>query len=506
MICVTIACGSHTRMATEHQKLAATGIKLVELRLDFLRRAPELHRLIPNRPTATVITARREQDGGLWKEPEEARQRLLRSAIASEPEFVDLEIDIADQIPRFGKTRRIISYHNLKTVPGDLESLHRSMLAKDPDFIKIAVMPQTVDQMFDFVKFIREKNRLAKGQGEKGIRVVGICMGEMGKATRILAKKFGMPFTYSTFSEARIVAPGLLTYHDLLDLYHYESTDHETKVFGIIGNPLEHSLSPLIHNQSFFKQKINAVYVPFLLNDEDVAPFIKRAAEFDIGGLSVTIPHKVAVMNSLTRQDPAVEHIGACNTVIFRDGERLGYNTDYLSALSSIEMVLGGNYNNPVSLLERKTALVLGAGGAGMALAYGLKKRGAFVSVADINKDRAYEVSRSIDCDVVDWEARGTLHPEILANCTPVGMHPNINDTPFAKMDLRTRMVVFDAIYNPENTLLIKQAREKGCQTVTGLEMFVGQASLQFKLFTGEKPSVSQMRQLVREAISAANG
>lgn len=504
MICVTIACGSHSRMTTEHQNMADDGVKLVELRLDFLRREPDIHRLVPKRPTATIVTVRRKQDGGLWAESEEKRQRLLRAAIAAEPEFIDLEVDVADSIPPFGKTRRIISYHDMEGMPEDLEGLHREMLGKSPYFIKIAVNPKTVEDMFRFIAFVREKNREAKKLGERGVRVIGICMGEMGKATRILAKKFEMPYTYATFSETRVIAPGMLVYKDLLDIYHYEKTTVDSRVFGIIGNPIGHSLSPLIHNKSFESAGIDAIYVPFPLDDTNVPGFLEHAVEFDIHGLSVTIPHKVEVMKHLTKMDAAVNKIGACNTIIFKNGERLGYNTDYMAAVSSIELAMGGNIKDEVGILDGKSALVLGAGGAGMALAYGLKKRGAMVTVTDINGNRAYDLSKELDCEVADWGARNNLKTEIVANCTPIGMHPNVDECPLDKNSLSRGMAVFDAVYNPENTLLIKWAKEKGCHAISGVEMFVGQACLQFRLFTGEKPSASFMRNLVKEAISAA--
>ncbi|MDR1964066.1 MAG: shikimate dehydrogenase [Planctomycetaceae bacterium] len=505
MICVIIACGSHSRMISEHQSLAADGVTLVELRLDFLRREPDIRRLIPDRPTATIITARRTQDGGLWRDTEEKRLRLLRSAIAAEPEFVDLEVDIADKIPPFGATHRIISYHDLEKTPENLDALHREMLTKSPYFIKIAVTPKTVDDLFRFVTFIREKNREAKQLGDKGVRVVGIGMGEMGKATRILAKKFGMPYTYATFSQERMIAPGMLVYKELLDLYHYDQTDADSVVYGIIGNPIGHSLSPLIHNRSFIGQKINAVYIPFPLDDDNVTDFIRRANEWDIKGLSVTIPHKVAVTKHLTKMDPAVEKIGACNTVVFRGEERLGYNTDYVAAVSSIEAAMGGNFTDEKRILDGKNALILGAGGAGMALAYGLKKRGALVTITDINGNRAYDLSKHLDCEIVDWKSRDKLKQDILVNCTPIGMYPNMDESPFDKSALRPRMVVFDAVYNPENTLLLKSAREKGCIAISGVEMFVGQACLQFKLFTNQKASATLMRNLVRDAMSAAH-
>lgn len=510
MICVTIACGSHTRMTAEHQRLADEGIKLVELRLDFLRREPDLKRLIPARPTATVVTVRRQQDGGLWRDSEEKRLTLLRSAIATEPEFVDLEVDIAEQIPPFGKTRRIISYHNTETMPENIEGLHREMSAKKPHFIKIAVTPKTVDEMYRFLTFVQHKNeearKIANTQtGQGGVRVVGICMGEIGKAARILSKRFSMPYTYSTFSEDRIIAPGLLVYKDILDLYHYDKTNQETAVYTIIGNPLGHSLSPLVHNRAFLEQDVNAVYVPLPLEDYNVADFMRLAPDLGIRGTSVTIPHKVAVLEHLTMMDPAVEKIGACNTIVFRQGERIGYNTDYMAAMSGIELAFGGNSQDERSVLEGKTSLVLGSGGAGKALAYGLSHRGAMVTVTDVHSERSVELARHVGGEYITWEMRGSIQPDILVNCTPIGMYPNVDETPYSKSLIRTSMLVFDAVYNPENTLLIKSAKEKGCKVVTGIEMFVGQACLQFKLFTGQKASASKMRTLVKEAIMKMN-
>ena len=494
-------------MIAEHERLAEEGIKLVELRLDFLRREPDLNRLIPVRPTATVVTVRRQQDGGLWKDTEEKRLTLLRTAIAAEPEFVDLEVDIADQIPPFGKTRRIISYHNTETMPTNLEGLHREMSAKKPYFIKIAVTPRSFDEMYRFLNFIRTKNDEGKKLlGDNAVRVVGICMGEMGKAARILSKRFNMPYTYATFSEDRIIAPGLLVYRELLELYRYEQIDHETAVYGIIGNPVGHSLSPLVHNRAFAEQELNAVYVPFQIEDTDVDDLIRLAPELGLYGLSVTIPHKVAVINHLTKADPAVDKIGACNTVVFRQaGERIGYNTDYIAAIAGIELAYGGNILDEESALKNEKALVLGSGGAGKALAYGLVQRGAMVTVTDIDSERAVELSKHLGCDYVKWEMRESMRVDIVVNCTPLGMYPNVDETPYSKASLRSGMLVFDAVYNPEHTLLIKTAREKECKVVTGVEMFVGQACYQFKLFTGQKTSASKMRAILKDAIVRKN-
>ncbi|MGL6193701.1 MAG: shikimate dehydrogenase family protein, partial [Thermoguttaceae bacterium] len=247
------------------------------------------------------------------------------------------------------------------------------------------------------------------------------------------------------------------------------------------------------------------VYLPIRLLASDVHDFVAQAPSIDIRGISVTIPHKVSVMDELTQFEPAVEEIGACNTVLFDQDERNGYNTDYVAAILSIEIAMGGTGIATESPIIGKRALVLGAGGAGKAVAYGLKQRAAKVTIADFDDARAQKLSEQIGCDYVDWDMRHGVQPDILANCTPVGMHPKVNDTPFDKNAMNGRMVVFDAVYNPENTLLIKNGKAKGCVVVPGTEMFVLQASTQFKYFTGLRGPVGLMRKLLKQAISAVH-
>ncbi len=498
MICVSIACGSHKRMIAEHLSVADEGMRLVELRLDFLRSTPNLGRLLPDRPTPVVATARRPKDGGLWRDSEEKRMVLLRSAIAAGVEFVDLEEDIAHQIPRFGKTKRLISYHDLKETPDDLESLYQRMLGCDPDYIKIAVTPQSIGDVFRLVLFTREKNR-----ERPETPMIGISMGEIGVMSRILAKKFGSPFTFATFSQSRVIAPGLLEYTKLRDHYRFEEINSRTDVYAVIGDPIAHSLSPLIHNAGFSNANMNRVYLPQRVFPQDLSEFVAKAPLVDFRGISVTIPHKVEIMKELTQWDPAVEEIGACNTVLFEGNERCGYNTDYIAAILSLEIAMGGDGSADNSPMIGKRALVLGAGGAGKAVAYGLIQRQVRVTVSDFEDAKAQYLAGLLGCDYVDWELRHGTRADIIANCTPVGMHPNVDHTPFEKSGLKKEMIVFDAVYNPENTLLIKNAKAKGCKTVSGVEMFIGQACMQFKLFTGSKGPATLMRKLVKQTISA---
>jgi 3-dehydroquinate dehydratase/shikimate dehydrogenase len=496
MICVSIARGRHRHMIAEHRHLVEQGAKLVELRLDYINGAVNLMRLLNDRPSPVVVTCRRERDGGKWNKSEEQRQMLLRSAIAEGVEYVDLEEDIASQIPRYGKTKRIVSLHDYRKTPDDLEEIHARLASQDADIVKLATMANTAHDNLRMLKLIKNSK----------VPTVGICMGDIGTPSRILAGKFGAPFTFATFHHERTLAPGQLSFQQMNDIYHYNRLTAETRVFGVIGDPIAHSLSPIVHNAAFRHMDINAVYVPFRVTREHLAQFLADAPELGIEGLSVTIPHKEAVIKKLAAADASTKAIGAANTLLFKDGQIVGYNTDYQAAISSLQEALAEHeqQHGRKATLENQTVLVLGAGGAAKAIAYGLKKHGANVVIANRTPERAQQFAAALNCKTVDWAARYSFMPDIIINCTPVGMHPNVDATPYDKHHLRPSMLVFDTVYNPENTLLIKEARSQSCTVISGVEMFVRQACLQFEQFTGQTPPADLMRDVLKRAIGPA--
>ncbi len=493
MICVSIGRGRHRHVIAEHRHLVAQGARLVELRLDYINGEVNLRRLIADRPCPVVVSCRRNRDGGKYSGTEDQRVMLLRTAIAEGVEYVDLEEDIAAGIPRFGSTKRIISIHDFRKTPDDLDAIHRRLCELDPDVIKICTMANHPYDNLRILRLVRQSK----------VPTIGLCMGDIGIPTRLLAGRFGAPFTYATFHHERALAPGQLSYEQMTEIYRYDQIDADTEVYGVIADPVGHSLSPLIHNTAFRKLHLNKVYIPIRVPREDLSQFIDEATELGIKGLSVTIPHKEAVVQKLTEADGAVRGIGATNTVIFDGEKRLGYNTDYRAAMSSLEEALGA-VPNQENLLAGKTALVLGAGGAGKALTYGLLRRGAKVVLTDAEQRQAGQLAQRFKSRSIEWSLRHTVSAELLVNCTPVGMHPNVDETPYDKHHLRPSMVVFDAVYNPENTLLIKDARSRNCKVVTGVNMFVRQACLQFQLFTGQEGPADLMRDVIKRAIGAA--
>ncbi|MGD0655460.1 MAG: shikimate dehydrogenase [Thermoguttaceae bacterium] len=496
MICVSIGRGRHRHVIAEHRHLVEQGARLVELRLDYINGEVNVKRLVADRPCPVLITCRRMADGGKFSGSEEQRQLLLRTAITEGVEYVDLDYDIAGMIPRFGRSKRIVSMHDFRKTPENLEEIHRRLCGLDPDIVKIAVMANHPHDNLRVLDMIRQSE----------VPTIGVCMGDIGIPSRILAGKFGAPITFATFHHERAMAPGQLTFQQMMEVYNYDKIDANTEVYGVAADPIGHSLSPLIHNAAFQHYGMNKVYIPFRVPREDLSRFIDEAPQLGIRGLSITIPHKEDVIKKLTEVDASVRGIGAANTVVFEGQKRLGYNTDHHAAMSSLEDVLRADNpqekrENP---LQGKSALVLGAGGVGKAIIYGLSRRGVQVVVSDGVLHQAATLAKNFNCRSVDWGARHTVTADLLFNCTPVGMHPNVDETPFDKHHLRPSMIVFDVVYNPENTLLVKEARGRNCTVITGIDMFVRQACLQFKIFTGRDGPAEVMRETIRRAIGAA--
>ena len=503
MICVCIGRGRHRHVIAEHKFLADNGIGLVELRLDYIQGDVDVRRLLRDRPCPAIVTCRRDADGGRWQGTEEARLRLLRQAIAEGADYVDLEADIAAKVPRYGSTKRIISHHDYERTPAELGDLHRRLATLDADIVKIATLANhPVDnlRMLDLIRHSR-------------LPTVGICMGEFGVPSRILGVSAGAPFTLALVSEERVLAPGQMGWRRMRDLYRVEAIRPGTRIYGVVADPVAHSLSPLLHNVAIATAGLDAVYIPFRATAEQLDSFLASANRWPLAGLSVTIPHKETVLEHCARQDGLVREIGAANTLAFNAEGCIAFNTDASAAIEALRVaVMEGELTEPLheDLIREqmsrsiRTALVLGAGGAARAVAFGLRQQGIEVTVCGRTAERARAIAADVGCRAVEWAARHRMPHDCIVNATPVGMHPNVDETPYDKEHLRPYMIVFDTVYNPENTLFIKEARTVGCRTVTGVEMFVRQAAQQFRIWHGVDPTRDVMRDALKQATASA--
>ena len=506
MICVSVGRASHRHLVRERDFLAEQGARLVEMRLDYLQRLPELATLLAReRPTdsggtmrrvAVVVTCRRKCDGGGWNYTEEQRLTTLRTAIAGGAEFVDLEEDIAAKIPRYGNTKRIISYHDFLSTPSDreLDAIHDRLSELDADIVKIVTMAR---EPVDNLRIFRLLQRKAK---EKP--TAAFCMGEIGIMSRLLCGRYGSVLSFCSGNAERRIAPGQLAFQAMVQTYRYDQISLKTEICCVIGDPIAHSLSPEIHNTAFHELGIDKVYIPIRILPSDLNSFMREVVPvLQIRGISVTIPHKEAIIEYLDKYDGASQEIGAVNTVVVSDKYRIGMNTDYHGILESLENGCRQRWNMDNPLAGRRV-LVMGAGGVGRAICYCLSRRGARVTLTNRSLQRAQNLGSRMNMEVVEWDRRDRGEYEMIINATPVGMTPNTNDTPYPVARLNPTMIVFDTIYTPENTLLIRGAQQKGCKTITGVDMFVHQAAIQFRHFTQREAPHAVMREAIRRATS----
>jgi 3-dehydroquinate dehydratase / shikimate dehydrogenase len=491
-ICAIIGRTRHKMMHAEVQEAAKQGAKLIEIRLDFLAKAADFKRLLANRPCPLIATFRRPADGGRWPGTEAERQTMLRQAIVAGFDYVDLETDIADGIRRFGKVKRIVSYHNLRETPEDLEDIYARMCEQDPDIIKIAVTAQQPADNLRVLRLIKDAPHAT----------IAHCMGDLGMCSRLLSLQYGAPFTYAAFNKERSFAPGLPSFRDLQKIYFAEQIDADTKVFGVVGDPVTHSLSPLIHNRALRHLDINALYVPFQVPRGELAEFVEAFKEVPVGGYSVTIPHKEPAARAALEREPAVDTIGAANTLVDVGGGFMAYNTDVRAAVESLRAHLPLDRHGVPAPLASRTVLLLGAGGVARAIAHGLHAEGAAVTIANRTLEHGKQLAGNVGCKFVDWAARHNVICDTLINCTSVGMHPNLDESPVHSSCLKPGLLVFETVYTPETTLLVREARNRECLVLTGVDMFVRQAGLQFKLFTGQDPPLDLMTATVRRALS----
>jgi 3-dehydroquinate dehydratase/shikimate dehydrogenase len=397
---------------------------------------------------------------------------------------VDVELDSLPRFRRQGRARLIVSYHNSQETPADIADIARRIEATGADIVKVAAVAKSLRDNLAMFRVLRAARK----------PTIAVTMGEHGHVSRVLGPKFGAFLVFASLEAGREAAPGQVPVRDMLDLYHFRDIGPSTRVYGVIANPVAHSMSPAIHNAAFHHCGIDAVYLPFRVDDP--ADFIPAYKELPVEGYSVTIPHKEAVIPLLDEVQPLATRIGAVNTVVARGDRLCGSNTDWSAAVAAIESGLPEGES-----LGGKTVLLLGAGGASRAIAFGLAERGCRVVLANRTHERAVRLAADVACESVDLADVASVPYDILVNGTSLGMHPRVDATPLDRGLLRPGSLVFDSVYNPLETRLLREAREAGCRTVDGLSMFVNQAAAQFELWTGVPAPRQVMRRVVESRL-----
>jgi 3-dehydroquinate dehydratase/shikimate dehydrogenase len=475
MICVPIISDT-TEKAIMDMNRAVRFADLIEIRADFIRE-PDLEKILSAKKKPVIITIMPKYENGKFEGSEEERTALLQQAIELGADYIDINLGcpgLASLLKNRKTTKAIVSYHSFKDTPHDLYSIYRSLQAAGADIAKIATFANRLSdnlKMFDLLR---------KCESD----IIGICMGELGEISRVLAPLYGSYLTFASLEKGQESAPGQIPAETLKNVYKTDAIRPDFKIYGLIGNPVNKSKGFILFNSLFRHYGLNSIYLNFLV--DDLEDFVDNFPGM-LGGFSITMPHKQHIISFLDEIDPVADKIGAVNTVVNRGGKLIGYNTDMIGVLRPIA--------EKRQIRDRHVTL-LGAGGAARAIAVGIVENGGILTILNRTVVKAEKLAEELNCNYGPLSDFKGIQTDILINMTSVGMQPNTDETP-VDTDLVRNMVVFDGIYNPPKTKLLLEAEKNGCTVFPGTEMFIHQAAEQFRLWTDTRPDINLFRDIL---------
>jgi 3-dehydroquinate dehydratase / shikimate dehydrogenase len=491
-ICVAIT-GSTAAEMLEKASAVVKETPFLEFRLDYLEKPllalPKLRQFFADNTAATgIATCRRTANGGKFSGSVAAEIEVLSKAGAAGFHIVDVELESAAAMKK-GELQKlrdtgvalIISHHDFNATK-DLEGIYKRIVPFQPDFIKIVPTAKSLVDNVTLMRFIEHMDDHSN--------IIGICMGDAGIISRVLGVRAGSAFTFAAASIGEETGPGQIAARTLIETYRIDQVDAATKVYGVAGNPIRSSLSPIMMNTAFRRETVNAVYLALQANK--LSDLLKLVQEIPIQGLSVTMPLKQEIMDHLEKTDPLSAKIGACNTVLrAQDGKLYGFNTDVAGITGPLEKRMS---------LRGAKVLVLGAGGAARAAVFGLRDKGAEVFILNRTAETAQKLARQAGAKTIKKDAVAKTTFDVILNATPIGMAGIKAPQLLEAKDLNTKLV-FDLVYNPLETPLLRMARQKSIPIITGIEMFVQQGARQFEIFTGKPAPEEEMLRVVIHAL-----
>jgi len=490
-VCVAIA-GTDASEMLEKAEVLARDNPFIELRLDYLPKPGlalgRIREFTESHPHVAVIaTCRRAASGGKFRGPIPSQLEVLGKAADAGCQLVDVELQTAirlkpAQIDKLrAKAALVLSFHDFRATQ-KLDETLKKMTGYPADFYKIVSTATSLSDNVTMMKFL-ERHQDAHS-------LVGLCMGEQGIISRVLGARAGSAFTFGALTADEKTAPGQVTARELRSIYRIDQVDAATKVFGVAGDPIEHSLSPAIMNAALRRENVNGVFLA--LHARSLKDLLACVKEIPIQGLAITMPHKQAILSHLDNTDPFTAKIGACNTIVrSADGKLYGFNTDTSGVVRPLEQRM---------TLQDAKILVLGAGGAARAAVFGLRERGAQVSILNRSVAAAQKLGRQARARTIKRPDLKKLEFDVIINATPVGMG-NTKESPLNAEEIKAKYV-FDMVYDPSETRLLKLAKERGCEVIAGSEMFVHQAARQFEIWTGKPAPREDMLRIVNQALT----
>jgi len=493
-ICIALGFPDAESLLAHARKEYDAGERFLEFRIDYLP-SPEsgvaaIKKFLARHSDCTILaTCRRHQNHGKYNGSVEEQVRILEAAIVAGARAVDLEIESAENcLDRLQSLRSqaylLVSYHNYGGTP-PLESVVRRMSRIAADGYKLVTTARKPSDNYRVLGLARANPKTP---------MVLLAMGETGFATRVLSTALGGLYTYATPSAAEGTAAGQVSARQLRHLYRVEKFTREARIYGLLADPVRHSISPAVHNRAFQARRADAVYLPFLVKPIQLKDFLILADKLPLAGFSVTIPHKQKILRYLDLVEPQARRIGAVNTVWRKAGKWRGANTD----VQGVTVPLARHVR-----LGKSSVLLVGNGGAARGAAYAMAESGAKLSITGRNLDRVRALAKACDAEALSREQAEARMFDVLIHATPLGMFPRVDQCFF---DGRIPgKLVFDMVYNPLETVLAKRAKEQGATVIPGLEMFLEQAARQFEIWTGDNAPRAVMEKAALEALASAH-
>ncbi|HYL94006.1 MAG TPA: shikimate dehydrogenase [Alphaproteobacteria bacterium] len=491
-ICAAIVASNPSEMVEKADAIVREN-PFIEFRLDYLPKPAlalaKIKGFVEYHPEALIVaTCRRASNGGKFRGSTASQVDILVKAAGQGCRLVDLELETAVRLKPndFERLRRsasiILSSHDFRATR-KLEETLAKMQQYPADFFKVVSTANSLSDNVTMMKFLEKHSHSHS--------LIGVCMGEQGIISRLLAVRAGSQFTFASATPGEETAPGQIAARTLRETYRIEQVDAATRVYGVAGDPITHSLSPIMMNTAFRRENVNAVYLA--LHAKTLDDLLECVRNIPIHGLSVTMPYKEAILKHLDKTDPLTAKIGACNTVVrAQDGNLYGFNTDAIGVVRPLESRLH---------LPGAKILVLGAGGAARAAVFGLKERGADISILNRTPAPAQTLAKQAKAKAITRSMLKKLQFDVIINATPAGMEGNRDPMPLTEQELRTKYF-FDMVYLPSETKMVKMARAKGIHVILGAEMFVQQGARQFEIWSGKPAPWQEMARVVEFALA----
>ncbi len=516
-LAVSILVKDESGFQSQLQAAVDQGAEAVELRVDAMdnpsaEAAANLVAAVKKAHLPVIVTCRDKSEGGAAELDFSLRLSILRQAVLAGADFIDVEYEnfkhpdvqsvLCAVLEQHPATQLILSRHNFNGPFEDMNLIYESILGIYPEAIpKIVYKARHINDCFAAFDLLTEAD----------CPTICFAMGQAGQISRILAKKFGAFLTFACLDSDSETAPGQMTLTEMKQTYRWGAMNAETEIFGLIGNPVCHSAGPVLYNTCFENNRINAVYLPFLVEGDkpEFDAFMKNISErskMGFGGFSVTLPHKTHALDYANQRgdyvDNLAESIGAVNTLkVGFNGILSAYNTDYAGAMEALVAAMGIDKHD----LHTVKVAVVGAGGVARAVVAGLTDVGARVTIYNRTAQKAQSLAKEFNAKAAPVDELPQTNASVVVNCTSLGMTPNVDTSPLPEGVLKASMTVFDTVYNPLETKLLKQAKETGATVVNGAEMYIHQAMAQYRIYIGQEPDEDLMRTIVYGKLEAAN-